>query len=66
MALAAFSVRKYKEKFIFLWYFAHLFVSFSQGKNRLHLRKIQINLVFRSICTIFAGNYHKSINNKKQ
>ena len=48
-------VRKSKEKRVFLWYFAHLFVSFSHGKNRLHLRKTQINLVFRSICTIFAA-----------
>ena len=25
------------------------------GENRLHLRKTQINLVFRSVCTIFAA-----------
>ena len=28
---------------------------FFQGKNRLHLRKTQINLVFRSICTTFVA-----------
>jgi len=29
-------------------------------------RKIHFSLVFCSLIRIFAGNYHKSINNKKQ
>ena len=33
-----------------------LFVTFSLGESRLHLRKTQINLVFHSVCTTFAGN----------
>ena len=34
---------------------ARFALPFSLGENRLHLRKIQINLVFRSVCTTFAG-----------
>ena len=30
------------------------YVPLTVGQGRLHLRKTQINLVFRSICTTFA------------
>ena len=46
-------VRKRKEKQVFLLLFARLFVPFTFGEGRLHLRKTQINLVFHSICTTF-------------
>lgn len=36
-------------------YFAHLFVTLTFGQVRLHLGKTQKYLVFRSICTNFAG-----------
>ena len=36
------------------WLLRFLFVPFTVGESRLHLRKTQINLVFRSICTTFA------------
>ena len=39
---------------VFLSYSKDNSYLFLKRKNRLHLRKIQINLVFRSICTIFA------------
>ena len=32
-----------------------IFCTFGFAENRLHLGNIQINLVFHSICTIFAG-----------
>ena len=35
------------------------FRNFSFGEDRLHLRKTQINLVFHSIYTIFAGRMKK-------
>ena len=44
-----------QKKSVFLLHFAHLFVPFSLWRRWLHLRKIQINLVFHSVCTTFAG-----------
>ena len=41
--------------------FRSLIRNFFQGKNRLHLRKTQIHLVFHSICTIFAAMFEKDI-----
>ncbi|SDH42416.1 hypothetical protein SAMN04487901_1275 [Prevotella communis] len=40
-----------------------LILSENTDEGRLHLGKIQINLVFRSICTTFAAaNIYSSIN----
>jgi hypothetical protein len=44
---------------IFIWHFARLFVPFTFGEGRLQLRKTQINLVFHSFCTTFAGKIKK-------
>jgi hypothetical protein len=33
------------------------FAIFSNAENRQHLRKNQINLHFRSVCTIFADAF---------
>ena len=46
------ALEKTQNKF---WFSAHLFVTFLLVEDRLHLRKTQINLVFHSICTTFAG-----------
>ena len=35
------------------------YVPLTDGQGRLHLRKTQINLVFRSICTTFAPKFSK-------
>ena len=40
-----------------IFVFARLFVPFTFGECRRHLRKTQIDLVFRSVCTTFAPNY---------
>ena len=42
-----------------LWFCSHLFVPLTLGQVRRHLGKTQINLVFRSICTNFAGAMEK-------
>ena len=39
----------------------HSFCTFFLGKHRLHLRKNQINLVFRLICTIFAVETSRAV-----
>jgi len=38
----------------------YAFATFDFVEGRLHLGKIQINLVFRSICTTFADRKHCS------
>ena len=42
-----------------IWYFIQIAVTFTLGEVRLHLRKTQIYLVFRSVCTNFAPKNRK-------